>query len=443
MAERWRLDERAEICDPSDLLKASYILTQVKWMANERKEFDRGWLWAGVAVILVVVFFSARALTRERLPVRIAAVERAALTSTLSTNGRVEPDAKYEYPSPLATTVKAVYVQPGDRVPKGKLLVVLDDVEARARLATAESGVKSAEAALETATQNGTLEQRQASAAEMARDRIDCDQAQRNLDALTKLNATGAASPSEVAAARQQLDSANANLRAAEESAHGHFSAAEVARAQAALADAEANAAAARDVLARTSYRAPIAGTVYTMEAKPTEYAEAGKILLQMADLEREHVRAYFDEPDIGRLAVGQPIQIKWDAKPGDVWHGHIVRTPITVITYTTRTVGEVIVDIDGGDGDLLPDTDVTVTVTTASEADALSIPREALYSENGKPYVFKVVNDGLVKTPVTTGATNLTQAAILAGLNAGDIVATGTTTGQPLQVGVPIKRVQ
>jgi HlyD family secretion protein len=355
----------------------------------------------------------------------------------------VEPVSKYEYPAPIATTVKAVYVQPGDRVAKGKLLMVLDDVEARARLATAESGVKTAEAALESATQNGTLEQRQASAAELARDRIGRDQAQHNLDALTKLNATGAASPSEVTAARQQLDMAEANLRAAELSAHGHYSAAEVARVQAALADAKANADAAREVVEKTSYRAPIAGTVYTVDPSPTEYAEAGKVLLQMADLEHEQVRAYFDEPDIGRLRVGEPIQIGWDAKPGQVWHGHIVRTPITVITYTTRNVGEAIIDIDGGDGDLLPDTNVTVTVTTASEADVLTIPREALYSENGKPYVFKVVNDGLVRTAVTTGAINLTQVAILAGLSAGDVVATGTTTGQPLQVGVPIKRVQ
>jgi HlyD family secretion protein len=43
----------------------------------------------------------------------------------------------------------------------------------------------------------------------------------------------------------------------------------------------------------------------------------------------------------------------------------------------------------------------------------------------------------------VTTGVLNLTQVSILAGLKEGDVVATGTTTGQPLQVGVPIKRVQ
>ncbi len=412
-------------------------------MAKERKQLDRRWLWLGVAVVLILVFFSVRALTRERLPVRVARAEHQSLASTVSTNGRVEPIQNYEAHSPLATTVKAVHVQQGDAVPAGKLLLELDDVEARARLAAAESGVKTAQASLDAVMQNGTLEQRQAAAADLARFRLERDQAQRNLDALIKLNATGAASPSEVAAARQQLETAQANVRASEASGRSRYSPAEVERARAALADAQANATAARQVLAQTKILAPIAGTVYTLDAKPTAFVEQGKLLLELADLRHVRVRAYFDEPEIGRLAVGQQIQIKWDAKPGRIWHGHIVRVPITVIVYGTRTVGEVLIAIDGSDTGLLPDTDVTATVTTSSESDALSIPREALYSENGKPYVYKVVNDSLHRAPVVTGAINLTQVAILSGLQDGDIVATGTTNGQPLQEGIPIKRVQ
>jgi HlyD family secretion protein len=404
-------------------------------MIRERKGLDRQWLWVGAAVVLVLVFFSARAFTRERLPVKVATVERAQLTSTLSTNARVEPEAKFAFISPIATTVKAVYAQPGDKVAAGKLLLVLDDVQARARLASAEAGVKAAQAALDAVTHNGTLEQRQASAAELTRDKLDLDGAQKNLDALTRLRATGAASASEVASAQQQVDSAEANLHAAQQSSQQRYSSSEIDRTQSALADARANAAAARDVLSKLSYRAPIAGTVYTVDAHPTEFADTGKVLLQMADFSRERVRAYFDEPDIGRLAVGQAIQIKWDAKPGAVWRGHIVRTPVTVMEYTTRNVG--------GDDDLLPETNVTVTVTTASEPNTLSIPRDALYSENGKAYVFRVAKGELVRTPVITGVLNLTQVSILAGLKEGDVVATGTTTGQPLQVGVPIKRVQ
>jgi HlyD family secretion protein len=434
---------RQEFSRSLSLIATSYILTQVNWMIRERKELDRRWLWLGAAVILVLVYFSVRSLTRQRLPVRIATVERAPLASTLSTNGRVEPDMNYEYTNPLATTVKAVHVEPGDSVPAGKVLIVLDDVQAQARLATAESGVKTAQAALDAVTHNGTQEQRQASAAEIERDQMDVQQAQRNLDALTRLNTSGAASAAEVAAARQQLATTQANLNVAQASSKERYGSVDLERAQAALHDAEANEAAARDIVSKMIYRAPIAGTVYTLDAKPTEFADAGKTLLQMADLHHEHVRAYFDEPDIGYLAVGQAIQIKSEAKPGQAWHGHITRVPITVIAYTTRTVGEVLITIDGGDGELLPQTDVTVTVTTSSESDVLSVPREALYVENGRPYVFKVVNGELQRTWVTRGTTNLTQAAILAGLKEGDQVATGTTTGEPLQVGIPINQVQ
>ena len=412
-------------------------------MNQDRTQTVRLWFWRGSAVLLIVVFFVVRALTRDQLQVRVVAAADVQLVSTISTNGRVEPEANFEVHSPIATTVKAVYVQPGDQVAAGKVLLVLDDVEARAREATAESGVRAALAALEAVTQNGTQQERQMTAADVMRERLERDNARRDLDALTKLNSTGAASSSEVAAARQRLDTAEVSLRALDQSQNSRYSHAEIERARAALADAEANRAAMQQVVAQTMVRAPLAGTVYSLDAAPTEFVEEGKLLLQLADLHHERVRAYFDEPEIGRLAVGQKIQIKWDAKPGRIWNGHIERTPVTVINLGTRSVGEVLVKIDDVDGDLLPDTNVTVTVTLSSEPNSLSVPREALRLENGKPYVFKVVKGGLQRTYVTTGTINLTQVAILSGLENGDLVATGTLSGQPLQEGVPIKVVR
>ncbi len=412
-------------------------------MTQERKQMDQRWIWLGLAALLILVFFTVRSLTRDRLPVRASQVVYAPLSSTVSTNGRVEPEANYEIYSPAATTVKAVYVQPGDQVPAGKLLMVLDDVDARARLATAESGVKAAQASLEAATHNGTQQERQMAAADIARERLERDQARQNLNVMVKLKATGAASQDEVAVARQRLESADASLRAFDQTAKSRYSPAEIARAQAALTDAEANLAAARQVVAKSSIHAPVAGTVYRVNVAPTEFTEEGKLLLEMADLHHERVRAYFDEPEIGQLAVGQKIQIKWDAKPGLTWNGHIERIPVTVITYGTRNVGEVLVKIDDVDGALLPDTNVTVTVTTSNQSKALTVPREALHSENGKSYVYKIVGSQLVRTPVNMGTINLTQAAILSGLKEGDWVAKGTTNGLPLQEGMPIKVVR
>ena len=412
-------------------------------MVKERKQLDRKWLWIGAVVILIFVYFGARSLTRDRLPVRVAQVSQEPLASTISTNGMVEPLHNIEVHASVSALVKAVYVQAGDTVPAGKLLMQLDDIEARAKLASADSAVKAAQAALESTTQNGTLEQRQAATAEVARTKLERDQAQRDVDALVKLSATGAASSSEVAAARQRLATAEANLHAAETTTQSRYSPAEVARAQAAVRDAEASRQAAEQVLAQSAVHAPAAGTIYSLNVNATEFVEQGKLLLQMADLHQERVRAYFDEPEIGKLAVGQPILIKWDAKPGQVWHGHIERVPITIINSGTRNVGEVFIHIDDMDGQLLPETHVTVTATTSSQSNALSIPREALRSENGKTYVFKIDGDELKKTFVVTGALNLTQVAIVSGLQVGDWVATGTTTGQPLQEDVPIKRVR
>ncbi len=412
-------------------------------MAEARTQTSRRWLWIGAAFVLIIVFIAVRYFLRDRLPVRVARVEHQSLLNTVSTNGKVEPVTPYQFYSPLATTVKAVYAQEGDTVPSGKLILTLDDVAARAQVASAESAVKTAQASLDAATHNGTQAERQASAAEVEQDRLARDQAQHDLDALTKLAATGAAAPSEVAAARSRLATAQTSLNAAEQGAQHRYSPEEIDRAQAALNEAEAALEAARHVESQTAIYAPVTGTIYTEDAAPSQFAEAGKLLVEMADLHKERVRAYFDEPDLGRLAMGQAVSIHWDAKPDSEWHGHIVRLPVTVVTYTTRNVGEVVVDLDGSEAGLLPDTNVTVTVTISSEPNALSMPREALHEQGGKYFVYKVAGNELQRVAVTIGAPNTTQVPILSGLQEGDVVATGTSNGLPLQEGVPIKEVR
>ena len=132
-------------------------------MSVARTQSSRRWLWIGAAFLLIAVFFTARFLLRERLPVRAVQVRHEAIVNTLSTNARVEPETPYQFYSPLATTVKASYALPGDTVPAGKLLIELDDLSARAQVAAAESGVKAAQSAVDAATHNGTQAERQAS----------------------------------------------------------------------------------------------------------------------------------------------------------------------------------------------------------------------------------------------------------------------------------------
>lgn len=413
-------------------------------MAEVRKRnLNPRYVWLGAAVLLVGFFFLVRSFTRERLPIRVGEAYRSELVSTISTNGKVEPENDYTASSPITSTVKSVFVEEGDKVPAGKLLMVLDDTEARSHLATAISGLRTAQANYDAMRKGGTQEERLALSSDLGKAKMDRDQAQHDLDTLQKLQAKGAASASEVASARIRLQAANSSLATLSQRQTSRFGAEDITRAKAALDDAQAAVAAAQKVVAQANIHAPFAGTVYSIPVGKTDFVETGKPVLQIADLNHVRVHAYFDEPEIGKLNVGQPIVISWDAKPGRQWHGHIVRVPSTIITYGTRNVGEVMVEVEDANGELLPNTNVTVRVTTAQDHNILSIPREALHSENGKAFVFLVKGEKLKRTSISLGTTNLTQAGVLSGLKEHDVVALGTTNGTSLVDGAPVKVVK
>jgi HlyD family secretion protein len=336
--------------------------------------------------------------------------------------------------------VKRLYVRAGEHAPKGKLLLSLDDADARAQSASAVASLRGAQASYQATELGGTLEERNSIAGELAKARMDRDQAQHDLDALQKLVAQGAAAPSEVASAQQRLEAANTSIATLEKKQTARYSTAEIAHSRANLEQAQAAYDAANTVVADSNVRAPFAGTVYSLPVSVSEYVHAGDLLLQMADLTKLQVRAYFDEPELGALHVGQPATIIWDALPNRIWHGRILSMPSTIITYTTRNVGEVLLSVDDADGKLLPNTNVKVTVTEQRLEHVLTIPREAVHGEGGKDYAYLLHGKVLRRQQVTVGARNLTQVQVLSGLAENDTVALSTTNGEPLAERVPVR---
>lgn len=413
-------------------------------MANAKKtRRNTIWIWVAAALALVAVFYGVRSATRTRIPIRVATAERSELKSTISTNGKVEPQVNFEAHAPYAGLIKKLYVNEGERVKPGELLIEMDDTDAQAKLASAIAALRAAQAVYGAMLKGGTQEERINLSSDIQRTQTERDQAQHDVAALKKLQLTGAASANEVAAAEQRLQSANASLQTLQERKTERYDSGDIARAKATFDEAEANYAAAQALLNQANVRAPFAGTVYSIPVSKSEYVQQGAELLEMADLKKMQVRGYFDEPEIGKLSAGQAITIEWDARPGRTWHGHVVRVPSTIITYGTRNVGEVLITIDDADESLLPNTNVRVTVVVANEGSALNIPREALHTDRGKSYVFRVVNGKLRRTPVVTGNLNLTQVEILSGLKEGDEVALGSTNAQPLVQGAPVTEVR
>lgn len=412
-------------------------------MATRNTRSNTRWIWLGSVVALIVIFYLVRVATRTRVPIRTAVVIRGPLKSTIATNGKVEPQVNFEAHAPFPGLIKALYVHEGEKVHKGELLVTMDDTNARAQLASARTALTTAQVNYQAVLHGGTQAQQLALSGELSRTTIDRDHAEHELAALKQLQQTGAASPSEVAAAQGRLDADNAALANLQQRKTSSFSAGDIGQAKAALVQARSGYAAAQQVVSQSNVRAPFDGTVYLIPVSRTEYVQQGDLLLQMADLSKMQVRAYFDEPEIGRLRTGQPVMIEWDAEPNKEWHGEIARIPSTIITYTTRNVGEVLVTIGDAHNDLLPNTNVRVTAMVADIPDALYIPHEALHVEDGQYYVYRVQNGVLRHTNVKTGVVNVTQVQILGGVKQGQVVALGSTNGQPIGDGVAIDEVK
>jgi HlyD family secretion protein len=166
---------------------------------------------------------------------------------------------------------------------------------------------------------------------------------------------------------------------------------------------------------------------------------QAGELLLQEADLSRVLVRAFVDEPDVGRLQVGQKVEITWDAIQGRVWTGTVNTVPATVKLRVSRNVGEATCVVDNKDLRLLPNVDVGVTIVTAEHSDVLTLERDALRIDEAKPYVYRIVGNHLKHQTIEFSLQNLTRVEITSGLSAGDSVAL-PAEDKPLFDGVAIK---
>ena len=400
----------------------------------------RRWVvWAGGAIVAVVLLASF-ASRDDSVPVTAATVSRSTIRSVISSNGKVEPVQNFEAHAPVGTNVKQVLVREGDHVKKGQLLVELDAASARSQAAQALAQIRTSEADISAVGRGGTQEELLTLQAQLVKARADYDAAQRNLDSLKRLQQSGAASPGEVRAAQNQLDTAAAEVKLLQSKQKERYSRPEVARVEAQESEAHSAYSAAEDVLSQLVIRAPFDGIVYSLPVKRGTYVNPGDLVLQEADLSKVLVRAFVDEPDIARLTPGEGIEVTWDAMPGRIWNGMVSAVPAAVKLHGTRNVGETTCIVANQDFKLLPNINVGVTVVTAQHENALTIPREALRQDDSVPHVYQIVNNTLQRRNVQTSISNLTQAEITGGVPEHALVALGSANSKPLHDGLSVR---
>jgi HlyD family secretion protein len=394
--------------------------------------------WAVIAGFVFLIAVSAGLFQMFR-PLRIrvsrTAPSRQDINSTITTNGKIEPVQNFEVHAAFPSTIRNVLVREGQKVHKGQLLIQLDDADARSQLARAQAQLKQAESGSgDVQIQNAT------SQADLTKVTLERDEAQRSLHALQRLKERGAASQSEVDAAQDRLNKANADISVLQHRTGQQAVQTRDASAQASIENARVAITAARQLIADSNITSPFDGTVYLLPAKRGNYVNAGDLLLDVADLSRMQVRAFVDEPEIGHLKIGQPVKIIWDALPGKSWQGQVLTTPSTVVSRGNRNVGELLTTVANDDRTLLPNTNVGVTIVTYSRDGALVLPREAVHEEDGKNCIYVIKNMHLQRRLVQLGVSNLTHVEILSGLSDGESVAVNSLSPTPLRDGVRVK---
>lgn len=393
-----------------------------------------------IAIASVILVFLL--ITRRNTPPQVpfTKVTRETVVSALTTNGKVEPIEWGSARAEVGGLVVRTLVMRGQKVAKGAALVDLQSAPAQSDLAGAQARVAQAQAELQTLQQGGRSAELATINGSVDAAKQELAAAQREYDANRRLQAKNAITGLEVTTARERVERAQLQIHSLEQRRAALVSQPDRSAAEARLHEAEASVASARGKISMTVVRAPVAGTVYQFDVKPGAFLNPGDLVASVGKLETVRVVVYVDEPDLGRVEVGMPVTITWDAMSGRLWTGAVERKPTQVIALGTRQVGEVGCVIGNPDLDLLPGTNVNAEIRSKVVENALTIPNAALRREAGNTGVFVLADGRLKWRELKLGVASVVRSQVLSGLQPDDSVA--LPTDRTLKDGMPVTAV-
>jgi HlyD family secretion protein len=317
-------------------------------------------------LVLVVILAAAAALwlrarrAGDGVAVELSPVERrTTLRSYVTASGEIVPVRYADVGSSVMGKVMRLPVAEGQTVRQGDLLAEIDAVPARSELEAAESLVRalgSDVAAAEARAQEARLA--------LARAQELADQ---RLLPLAELDA-----------ARAAAESAEAQLAAT----------------QRRVAQASAQANRARDLVAKTEIRSPLAGVVTRLRVRQGEMVvigiqnQPGTILMTVSDLSAIDAEVKVAEADVLRLETGQSAEVLLEALPGRRFAGRVVEIGASAlpIVGTTAAAREfrVLVRLDAPDPALRPGLTCDVEILAAERQDVLTLPLQAVVLRPG-----------------------------------------------------------
>jgi HlyD family secretion protein len=172
---------------------------------------------------------------------------------------------------------------------------------------------------------------------------------------------------------------------------------------------------------------APFSGTVMDVAAEPGDQVGTNTTILTLAQMEEPLLRFWLEESDMGNVAVGNQVNVTFEAFPDYTFTGEVVRVDPVLVTVNGTTAVQSQAQLNLGDQDvtLLSGMTADVEVISAETRDTLLVPVEALEeTPDGRTVVSVVREDGEVEErEVEVGLMDAVNAEILSGLELGERV--------------------
>lgn len=347
-----------------------------------------------IALILVALPGCSRSEAEDgngsSRPYKIGVVDTGQVQVFVEETGIVEPERQIVVKSPISGVVTRLAVREGDRVSPGTLLArIVPDIAQANTFARIRSEIAAARIARENA-------------------KIEFDRAM-------ALKETQGITQSEVDQRRTALEQAENALSAAQDQ----------------LRLVEQSGVIAADTAQWASVTAPTGGVIIRRGVEQGETVVGGTSafgggteLFTIADLSALRVKAAINEVDIGKVHQGDVVSLTVDAFPGDTVRGSVRLVPPAARLQERVRVFDVEIGVRGSFGVLRPGMTANVRIVGPNRSGVLRLPVEAVFLNEGKPIVYKLVNGQPARTPVELGLGDLSYVEVLSGVATGDTVA-------------------
>jgi HlyD family secretion protein len=245
-------------------------------------------------------------------------------SETIVVSGHVEA-TEVRVATKVGGTLEAIAFDEGARVTKGQELARIDTVDLRLALDAARAEEQQARAELRLLLAGSREEDIKEAEAQVERAQADLDGAERELERMEGLLASGSGTTKSRDDAVTRRDTARAALAAARERHRKLLAGSrpeEIDSARARVAAAEARIAQLEQQVHDATLVSPVDGVVTEKLVEAGELLSAGGGVAVVTDLAGAWLNVYVGEPNLGRIRIGQSVEVRTD--DGQVRKGEI-----------------------------------------------------------------------------------------------------------------------